>query len=161
MSTLTYLRRTVGMIFGVTLLLDLTVGSTFAAEGKPPVTNPPQPGLISAQGRGVVKIEGKSVVTLTGASEAWVKGATELKTEGKGQRETLRDGTVHFTGWKGSIRARGDAVTVYATGENLVIRAEGTGTATLKGKGRYETRSARGEWKADGVIVTFAPATKK
>ena len=161
MTAITRFRRSVAFVFGVALLLSMTVGGAFAAESKPPLPKPQLPGMVSAQGKGMVKIEGKGVVTLTGAGEAWVKGATELKAEGKGKRETVSDGTVHFSNWYGVIRARGDAVMFYAKGDALTIRAEGTGTAILKGHGRYETRSTHGEWKADGVTVAFAPAPKK
>ena len=156
MTAISRFRRSVAFVFGVALLLTMTVGGAFAADSKPPL-----PGMISAQGKGNAYVTGKGVVTITSASEVWVRGATELKTEGKGKRETLSDGTVHFTGWRGVIRARGDAVSVLARGDTVVIRAEGTGTALLKGRGRYETRSTHGEWKADGVTVAFAPAPKK
>ena len=140
MTAITRFRRSVAFVFGVALLLTMTVGGAFAADSKPPLPKPPQPkpqlpGLISAQGKGMVKIEGKGVVTLTGAGEAWVKGATELKAEGKGKRETLSDGTVHFTGWYGVIRARGRCSYDVCKGRRSRYPSRGHWYGNLEGPG--------------------------
>jgi hypothetical protein len=71
----------------------------------------------------------------------------------------LENGDVRYEGF-GSARVTGHDITVSLSGENIWMRASGTGTVTLTGTGSYwtfgENVYLEGSWTAVGVTATLA-----
>ncbi|MBC7264843.1 MAG: hypothetical protein H5T64_10890 [Chloroflexi bacterium] len=115
-------------------------------------------GRLWARGVGVATVhgDGRVVVWCRGFGTVWVKGAENLEARGVGIRREV-DGGVLFVGWRGRVTASGHELTVRMAGGVIEFVAEGTGWATLKGRGRYRIGGASGNWSADGITIHFSP----
>jgi hypothetical protein len=117
-------------------------------------------GVLYARGSGVAEVQGDGRVDIRGygAGAVHISGAESIDAQGEGRRTELPDGSVLFTGWKGTIHAAGDDMTVRMEGAHVAFRAAGEGTAFLKGRGQYRVGHFTGPWSPDGITVEFGPA---
>ncbi len=115
-------------------------------------------GTLVARGAGTAHVagDGKIAIRGRGAATICVVGAEVLEVRGRGTRATCADGAGRlFSGWRGTLVARGSHLDVKMVGGLIEFRAEGTGVAHLKGRGHYKVGDQSGEWTAEGVDVRF------
>lgn len=117
-------------------------------------------GVLYARGSGTAEVSGDGRVDIRGlgVGTVLVCGAERLEAQGDGRRFDLPGGCVRFVGWKGSIHAAGEDMTVRMEGSKIQFRAAGEGTAVLKGHGQFRTGHYTGQWTAEGVTIVLAPA---
>jgi len=146
------MKKRVLILVAVAVLASLaltTVASAKTVEGT---------GTLWARGAGIAKVhsDGSVKVRGCGVGTVWVKGAECLEAHGVGIRREVAGGVL-FIGWWGKIVASGEELTVRMAGGLIEFTAEGTGWAYLRGRGRYHTDSAGGEWSPDGITIYFTP----
>lgn len=117
-------------------------------------------GVLYARGSGVAEVKGDGRVDIRsfGGGTVHISGAERIDAQGEGQKVELPDGSILFTGWKGTIHALGRDMNVRMEGVRIAFRAAGRGSVFLKGHGTYRIGDFSGPWSADGVTVDFGPA---
>ncbi len=106
-------------------------------------------GKLEANGTGSARISGNVTVTVSGNATLIVSSNALVTTDGTGTKETLGNGDVKYQGF-GSATITGEDIRIEIHGDNIVLTAEGSGSAVLAGKGTYYTEkefTASGEWK--------------
>ncbi len=146
------IRRAALAVLAALGLMGLTAGGALAA----PAADVQGTGRIWASGSGYARLAGSGEVRINrGFGEVRIRNAEEVIATGRGQRETLRDGTVRIWGWDGEVTVRGKDMTVEILGARIGFTAAGRGTVLLKGRGVYKTASGQGTWRAAGAQVRF------
>lgn len=109
-------------------------------------------GTLEASGNGRAVIKGDVNVTLSAINGTLVvSNNSEVTTDGTGTREELGNGNIKYEGF-GSATISGERITVGISGNGIELKANGTGTAILNGKGTYKTEGSfgtGGEWKQE------------
>jgi|GEM_PF-5297054 len=115
-------------------------------------------GTLVARGVGFAHVEGDGKIAIRGrgVGTICVVGAEWLEVHGRGVKGTCAEGEGQlFTGWRGTLLAKGSALDVKMAGGVIEFRAEGTGVAHLRGRGHYQVGDQSGPWTAEGVDVHF------
>lgn len=140
-------------VFAIVLLTGaLFAGSAFAAakvlHGK---------GELQAVGKGVAKVTGNGIVKTKGKGILVVKLLSDDATatvHGYGHKRVVSDTTTIYYGYNGAAKVSGSRVSVKLVGR-VALSATGTGTAFLKGHGRYRVGHRRGSWSPRGTTINF------
>jgi hypothetical protein len=117
-------------------------------------------GTLVAWGSGTADITGTGVVKVLAIENGAmiVSSNANVNVTGQGTSETLENG-VMYTGF-GTAKVSGSDITVWVNGENIWLRASGTGTVTLTGTGTYSTYGENvytdTEWSTTGSVATLA-----
>jgi hypothetical protein len=117
-------------------------------------------GTLYARGSGHATAEGDGRVAIKagGPTQVTICGAEHVEALGDGRRNDAADGgCVTFTGWRGTIIASGDDMTIDMRGEKLSFAAAGEGAAFLQGHGAFHVGHVSGRWTPDGVRVHYQP----
>jgi hypothetical protein len=88
-----------------------------------------------------------------GIGAVYIYGADDVQAVGKGKRTDRPGGGVIFRGYRGTITASGEKMTVKIVGGKIDFTAEGEGTAYLRGRGTYETGHGSGDWSTSGSTL--------
>ncbi len=105
-------------------------------------------GRLEANGTGNARIKGNLTVTVSGNATLTVSNNAEVTTDGTGTREDLAKEDVKYQGF-GQATVTGEDIRIEISGDNIVLTAEGTGSAVLRGKGMYRVEkefTVSGEW---------------
>jgi len=142
------------VVVAVLLALSLALASTASAKQISGT------GTIWAKGVGqaVLRGDGEIRIRCHGLCSVWVKNADELRAWGRGHRAELPGGGTKFWGWRGTIYASGEGMTVSMRGGVFEFTATGSGTVYLKGRGRYVVNHHGGSWSSAGETLTLEPA---
>jgi len=142
------------VVVAVLLALSLALASTASAKEISGT------GTIWAKGVGkaVLRGDGEIRIRCHGLCSVVVKNADELQAWGRGHRAELPGGGTRFWGWKGTIHAAGEGMTVSMRGGVFELTATGTGTVYLKGRGRFVVNHRSGFWSSAGETLTLEPA---
>ncbi|NPE29307.1 hypothetical protein HNV12_15375 [Methanococcoides sp. SA1] len=121
-------------------------------------------GLIDAEGDGTIVLSGELEVEFTATNATIVikdlAGDAEIKLDGDYEQfdeDTTRDGSYAFVyhNFTGEAKIEGSRLTVMVRGEDITIKAEGTGSTSLSGEGSYkiekDDESTEFEWAAPKI----------
>jgi hypothetical protein len=141
------------VLLAVLLALSLTLASTASAKEVSGT------GTIWARGVGQAVLHGDGEISIRchGLCSVWVKNAEALEAWGRGHRADLPGGGTRFWGWKGTIRAAGEDMTVSMRGGLIEFTATGTGKVFLKGHGKYDLNHHQGFWGPAGETLILEP----
>ncbi len=143
-------KRTI-ILLAMLLALSLGLVST-ASAGEISGT-----GTIWAKGVGLAILRGDGEIELEvhGAGVVWINNTETLEASGRGHRWEAPSGATFFWGWRGTIKASGQHMTVWMTGGLVEFTASGTGRVYLRGHGRYEINGQEGFWSPTGQILSL------
>jgi hypothetical protein len=124
---------------------------------------------VTLTGSGTLIAYGSGSAYLSGTGAVWVKAIenstliispnANVTTNGASTKENLENGYVEYQGIS-SARVTGTDITVTLSGNNIILYADGTGTATLTGTGTYQTygenKYANGDWTSVGTTANLA-----
>ena len=141
------------ILLAVLLALSLALASTASAK------EVSGSGTIWAKGVGQAVLRGDGEIRLRchGLCSVWVKNAETLEACGRGHRADSPGGGTRFWGWRGTIHASGEDLTVSMRGGLIEFTATGTGTVFLRGYGRYEVNHHQGFWSPSGETLILGP----
>ncbi len=107
-------------------------------------------GALFARGNGSAVLRGDGGVFVSGNGTLTVKVSSgRVRVVGAGEKQENEDGSVTYRGF-GRAKVVGRGIHVSVTGENLLIRAVGRGTAELSGTGEWRTvRVAGSSWSGE------------
>lgn len=114
-------------------------------------------GTLIAQGNGTAALRGSGLITLSGSGILYIRddaNAVNVQITGTG-RKFEHNGWTVYAGFHGEARITGRGMTVALRGENINLRASGTGKFLLRGTGTYQTGKTSGEWTEEGTVVTL------
>ena len=133
-----------GGVLLLLLMLPIYMEPAYASPGGKKIEGS---GTLHAVGAGIAILKGDGSVTVTGrgVGYVWIKGAETISAQGEGRKFEYHGGTL-FIGWRGTVHASGCGIEVHIGGAFIKFTASGTGTAYLKGKGRYWVNGDLGEW---------------
>ncbi|HEY9246620.1 MAG TPA: hypothetical protein VIO11_07235, partial [Candidatus Methanoperedens sp.] len=106
-------------------------------------------GKLEANGTGRAVITGNATVIVSGNGTMIVSSNAVVSTNGNGTKEVLGSNDVKYQGFA-EATVKGENIRVEISGNDIVLKAEGTGSAVLSGKGTYTTEkdfAVSGEWK--------------
>jgi hypothetical protein len=115
-------------------------------------------GWLEAQGNGRACMSGNAdAITISGNGVLWYFDDGEEDTPvitGEGHHQPFANGWQRWKGFDGEFSLTdADEVIVCLRGEEVQLRAEGTGVVALTGRGHYETGSDEGRWTLTGVEI--------
>ena len=108
-------------------------------------------GTLEASGTGRAVISGNVTVNVSGNGTLIVSGNANVTTKGNGTKEVLGSGAVKYQGF-GSAAITGEDIKIAISGNDITLKAEGTGSAVLRGNGTYRTEkdfAVSGEWQKE------------
>lgn len=121
-------------------------------------------GLIDAEGDGTIVLSGELEVEFTATNATIVikdlAGDAEIKLDGDYEQvdeDSTGDGSYAFVyhNFTGEAKIEGSRLTIMVRGEDITIKAEGTGSTSLSGEGSYkiekDDESTELEWAAPKV----------
>jgi hypothetical protein len=147
------MKKRSAIVLAVLLALSLALASPASAKEVSGT------GTLWAKGVGQAVLRGDGEIRLRchGLCSVWVKNADTLEAWGLGHREDLPGSGTRFWGWKGSVYASGEDMTVSIRGGLIEFTATGTGKVFLKGYGRYEVNHHQGFWSPSGETLILEP----
>ncbi len=112
-------------------------------------------GVLTATGSGRAVLVGQAdLITLSGWGTVSVEdlgGDAQIEVSGFGDK--VMTGNREKYGGKGTITVTGSNVVVKFSGTHMVLRAEGSGTATLSGHGTWNKGTKSGQLTVEGISV--------
>lgn len=115
-------------------------------------------GRLTAEGNGKAYIAGNGTIDVSGSGVLTVTdnyGDMTVTVTGFGNKTEIEPNEWQYKG-KGSAYVEGSDIIVVLEGQNIDLTAKGTGTATLTGRGTYETcgrKCLESSWTAEGVRI--------
>lgn len=112
-------------------------------------------GMLEAKGTGRAVLTGNLTVEVSGNGTLIVSSNANVTTSGNGTKTDLGNGNIKYQGY-GNATITGENIRVEISGNNIELRAEGTGSASLSGTGSYKVERAfavRSEWIKSEKIV--------
>ena len=137
----------------LTLVLLLATFSTVGATGIHGT------GKLHAWGDGLAGVRGDCEISVTGNGVLYFRdheGDATFSATGFGERRDLSSGWIVCFGFNGTFEAQGTRITVALSGYDIDLRAQGTGSAILRGNGEYEVNGQRYSWTEDGAPIKLS-----
>ena len=134
----------------LTLVLLLVTVSTVGATGIHGT------GRLHAWGDGLAGVRGDCEISVTGSGVLYFRdheGDATFSATGFGERRDLSSGWIVYFGFSGTFEAQGSRITVALSGYDIDLWAQGTGSAVLRGNGKYEINGERHSWTEDAAPV--------